>query len=291
MTPEKPRILHEPNSWTLVESFFNAYTAFRPIYDTYEARVTDHAQRQGTDRRYLRLQADEVAQLLDFTSLEDLRDGALFEFKAQTHNAFRDTSLKNRDKLDRYANELFHNISILKEHQFMVSTFAVHYDQTTERMEYESVLAEVHEEFPTLVHRLHALFEKARERIETMLPKFSKDRVFLRSLFLFGDEVFGLIDAYPGGLEDVLRLVFPSGGPVRGYLEVARSFKQSGFTDRAREAVARGTEAFNRIERKFKESGEDSSEIFQLLLDLENIETKLKVASAPGSEAGAGNGT
>lgn len=285
-----PRILPEPNDWTLVETFFRALREFEPIFNNYEARVVSFADQAGVDRRHLRLDALEVSQLLDFETLETLRDGALYELKAITHVRLRDTTHKNRDKLDRYANELFHNMSILKEVQYMISTFAPLYDRKTEQREYDILLAEVHEEFPTLVHRLQALFRKAQKRVEKLLPSFRDDnRVFLRSLYLYGAEVFEDIDSYPGGVEDIYRLVYPEGGAVQGYLEVADSFRASGFTDQAREAVGRGIQAYFALEDKL-ERGDDEGEgqLFQKFFDrLKALDSELGSAAIPAEQEAA----
>jgi hypothetical protein len=270
------RILPEPNNWTLVETFFAAYLNFLPVHETYESRVLEYAFERGVDRRRLQLKAEEVSQLIDFDQLEALRDGSLFEFKATTHSCLRDLSLKNRDKLDRFANELFHNASILKEHQFMVSTYATHYDEQTEHDEYRNLLAEVHEEFPTLMHRLQLLFTKAQERLEAMMPQFSGDQVFTRSLFLYGGEIFSQFPSYPNGIEDIYRLVYQKGGAVQGYLDVAKSFRDGGFHDLARRAVAKGIEAFRKLEATIAEGNSQAkAELFELFLDLENVQDEL----------------
>jgi hypothetical protein len=250
-----PRILGDANFWNLVDAFFRAYKEFEPIFDTYENRVYTHAQEQGIDRRYLRLEAEEVSGLLDFNELEALRDGSLFEFKAMTHACLRDLSLRNRDKLDRYANELFHNVSILKEVQFGISTFAPQYDRQTEASEYESMLREVHEEFPLLVHRLKALFVKARERLDGMLVNYRNNKIFLRSLYLYGDDLFDELNCYPQGLDDIYDLVYEHGA-IEGYVEAAKSFHAAGFLNHVNEAGKKAVRAFDCMVARFKETGD-----------------------------------
>jgi hypothetical protein len=250
-----PRILGDANFWNLVDAFFRALKEFEPIFDTYENRVHTHAHEQGIDRRYLRLEAEEVSRLLDFEVLERLRDGALHEFKAMTHACLRDISLRNRDKLDRYANELFHNVSILKEVQFGISTFAPQYDRQTEASEYESMLREVHEEFPLLVHRLKALFVKARERLDAMFPTYKDNKIFLRSLYLYGEELFDDLTCYPRGLEDIYSIMYEYGAG-QGYFQAARSFHKAGFLNHVRDASYKAVKAFDRMIERYQETGD-----------------------------------
>lgn len=263
----KPRILGDANYWNLVEAFFRAYKEFEPIFDTYEDRVHRHAHDQGIDRRYLRLEAEEVSRLLDFETLGKLRDGALFDFKEMTHACLRDLSLRNRDKLDRYANELFHNVSILKEVQFGISTFAPQYDRQTEASEYESMLREVHEEFPLLVHRLHALFIKARERINAMFSNYRDNKIFVRSLYLYGEELFDDLTCYPQGLDDIYALMYEYGAG-QGYFEAAQSFYQGSFTKRVKEAAGKAVKAFERMVERFEETGDQQElQVFQKYIE------------------------
>ncbi len=223
------------NFWDLISVFFQAMDMFTEIYDAYESKVLYHADQQGVDRRLLRLPAAEVAGLLDFKQLARLRDVHLAALKAVSHNIFR--SEETTDPFDRYVSQMFHELSILKEEQYKVAMFAPLYEEQGDETLYRSIIDEVHEAFPRAVHGIEELFRRARERLEKLLPHFADDRPTLRSVYLFGDEVVG--DSYPDGYEDLLRLMFPDGSARRGLLEVARSFRSSGFIDSAIEAAER----------------------------------------------------
>jgi hypothetical protein len=217
-----------PTLWDLVEAFFLARTAFGEVYENYETRVLAHAAEQGIDRRDLRLDATAVSKLLDFAKLESLRNGPLHDLKEIAHALFRKRA--STDKLDRYASEIFHELSILKEEQYKVSTFAPEYHKTNELSEYESILEEVHQEFPRKVHNIHDLFAKARLRIEEILKRSRDDPVLVRSLALFGEKL--LEKAYPRGLSDLYRFIYP-GGEAEAHLVAARSFARGGFKQHA----------------------------------------------------------
>ena len=217
-----------PTLWDLVEAFFHARTAFAEVHDHYETRVLAHASEQGIDRRDLRLDAVEVSKLLDFAKLESLRNGPMHDLKEIAHSLFRKRA--STDKLDRYASEIFHELSILKEEQYKVSTFAPEYHKRNELDEYESILEEVHQEFPRKVHNIHDLFAKARIRIEEILKRSREDTVLVRSLALFGAKL--LEKAYPRGLTDLYRIMYAA-GELEAHLVAARSFARGGFKEHA----------------------------------------------------------
>ncbi len=231
-----------PSLWDLAEAFYLASQAYSEVFELYEARVLAHAKQQGVPRENLRLDAETVSKLLDLGKLESLRNGPLHEVKDIAHILFRRKA--TTDKLDRYVSEIFHELSILKEEQYKVSTFAPEYQKRNELEEYESILDEVHKEFPRKVHNIHDLFEKARWRLEAILRKSREDPVFARSLALFGEKL--LEKCYPNGVADLYAALYPAGA-LEGHLVAARSFARGGFLVQARteakwalDAAARG---------------------------------------------------
>ena len=219
--------------WHLIETFFRARAAFQETYDKYETRVLQFAKERGVDRTVLRLDADEVSGLLDFKKLESMRNVQIRLLKNISHNVFRQTNYT--DMFDRYVSQIYHELSILKEEQYKVSTFAREYSKTDEKEEYENILDEVHEAFPRKVHGISDLFNKAQARLEQLLPNFGEDKVFIRSLYIFGDEL--LKPFYPEGLADFYRIIYPYGGLLKAYLTVAKNFYASGFSQYARECL------------------------------------------------------
>jgi hypothetical protein len=229
------RSKHAQDFWDLITHFFEAQRQFRETYDTYETKVLQYAEERGVDRRFLRLSAEEVSGLLDFRKLEHLRNEELEALKTVSHNIFRNED--STDPFDRYISQIFHELSILKEEQYKVSTFAPEYRKREEKAEYESILDEVHEAFPRQVHGIYDLFQKAQGRLEELMPHFargSKGKITIRSVYLFGDETFR--GFYPNGIEDVYRIIYP-GGALEGYTDVAKSFMESGFREYGIEAL------------------------------------------------------
>ena len=217
--------------WDLVDAFYSAMREYEQIHYLYELRVLAHAEEQGVDREWLRLEASEVSKLLDFDKLAILRNGALFRTKEISHSLLR--SQGRTHKFDRYISEVFHDLSILREEQYKVSTFAEEYRRAQEMAEYESLLDEVHEDFPRRVHGIQGLFAKAQVELESVLRAHRTDPLYVRSLYLFGDEVFARIPSYPQGKLSHCWQVFPDGGPAEAFLYAARSFAQGGFKEKA----------------------------------------------------------
>ncbi|HZV01378.1 MAG TPA: hypothetical protein VFF73_31990 [Planctomycetota bacterium] len=227
-----------PSLWDLTESFYLAFQAYDEVHGLYESRVLAHARERGVDRRALRLDAETVSKLLDLGKLESLRNGPLHEVKDVAHVLFRRKA--TTDKLDRYVSEIFHELSILKEEQYKVTTFAPEYRKGNELEEYESLLDEVHQEFPRKVHNIRDLFHKARWRLEAILRKQREDVVFARSLALFGEKL--LEKCYPAGVLDFMTAIYPCGS-LEGNVVAARSFARGGFVVQARAAAKRALEA------------------------------------------------
>jgi hypothetical protein len=226
---KRRRIVFGASYWDLVEAFFEAQRQYNEVYEYYERTVLWHAEEQAVDRHQLRLEASEVSKLLDFAKLGELRSGPLYRTKEISHSLFR--SKGRTHKFDRYISEIFHDLSILREEQFKVSTFAEEYKRGGELAEYESLLDEVHEDFPRRVHNIWGLFIKAQHALEGVLRAHSRDPLYLRSLFLFGDEIFKGTPYLQARTSHCWR-VFDR-GPAEAYLLAARSFAQSGFKAQA----------------------------------------------------------
>lgn len=230
----KRRRVYGATVWDLVEAFFEAQRQYHAVYVNYETRVLAHAEERSVDRRRLRLDAQEVSALLDFTRLGALRNGPLHKAKWISHALFR--SRGRTHKFDRHVSEIFHELSILREEQYKVSTFAEEYRRENALEEYESLLDEVHEDFPRRVNSIHELFRKAQLSLEGVLRAHTRDPVYLRSLALFGATT--LQSAYAEGVTSHLWRVFPS-GPVEAFLQAGRSFAQNGFKGEALDALGK----------------------------------------------------
>jgi hypothetical protein len=229
------RRIFEASFWDLIDSFFSAVREFAEIHELYERRVLYHAEAQGVERQWLRLEADAVSKLLDFERLAALRNGSLYRTKEVSHTLFR--SKGRTHKFDRYISEIFHDLSILREEQYKVSTFAEEYRLANEMEEYESLLDEVHEDFPRRVHGIQVLFQKAQVELERALRAHRTDPLYLRSLCLFGDQLFGeLRMSYPQGKLSHCWQVFEN-GPADSLLWAARSFAKGGFKPQALRVV------------------------------------------------------
>jgi hypothetical protein len=224
--------------WDLTECFFEAQRQYREIYILYETQVLAHAEEQLVDRRHLRLDAHEVSKLLDFDRLGNLRSGPLTRAKNISHSLFRKEGRTH--KFDRYLSEIWHEVAILREEQFKVSTFADHYRLDNELAEYESILDEVHEDFPRRVHHLHELFKRAQRSLEGVLRARRNDPIYLRSFYMFGTGT--VQDAYPDGVRGHAWRVFDA-GPAEAYFKAARSFARKGFRDEALRALERAEDA------------------------------------------------
>ncbi|MCA8962567.1 MAG: hypothetical protein KDC38_18710 [Planctomycetes bacterium] len=224
--------------WTIVERFYRTHHLYASQYEAYESKVAEYVEKLQTPRDRIRLPADELSRLLQFKQLERIRDRFLLPLKDACHALFRRDH--STDVLDRLVNDIFHEISILKEEHYNVLTYAVNPESRVDREEQKSILDEVHEMFPIKVHRLRHLFDLARNRMERILSKHKSDAVLVRSLFLNRSAFVAKAD--PAGLIYFYRWMYGSDRPFEGYRVAADSFFDAGFFGQAAECYAEGEE-------------------------------------------------
>jgi hypothetical protein len=193
--------------------------------------VHEFAVVRNTPRELLRLNSRDLAGLLDFKSLERLRDGYIHELKDLCHSVFRGQD--QTDLLDRYVSDIFHQISILKEAHYNVKTYAPFFESSAREQELRGILDEAHEGFPKLTKHIHFLFQQAQNRMEQHLGSFRVIPIFIRSLFVHRDDFVARV--YPSGIRQFYRFMYTLGA-VEGFYRVGLSFYHAGFSDQARVA-------------------------------------------------------
>lgn len=214
--------------WLLLRSFFSSWRRFLRLFEDYERRVKEFSSRFDTDRSRLRLEPDDLATLLDFKALEALRDREVSLLREVSHRLFR--SPDETDRFDHLVSVIYHELSALKEEHYTLREEFVR----EESIEYERFYREVNQYYPKRLRHLRNLYGKADRRLRVLLPGMAEDRVLLRSLHLFGEDL--VRDLYPGGLAELHMALFPRGGTVEAHAAVARSFEEAGFLEEAQEA-------------------------------------------------------
>jgi hypothetical protein len=218
----------EERRWLLLRSFFSSWRRFLGLFEDYERRVKEFSAKFDTDRARLRLEPDDLATVLDFKALEALRDREVSLLREVSHLLFRtpDTT----DRFDHLVSIIYHELSALKEEHYTLREEFVR----KESIEYERFYREVNQYYPKRLRHIRNLYSKADRRLREVLGTMSGDRVLLRSLHLFGEDL--VRDLYPGGLAELHRCLFPRGGTVEARAAVARSLEESGFRVEALEA-------------------------------------------------------
>ncbi|MEN8148279.1 MAG: hypothetical protein ABFS86_00565 [Planctomycetota bacterium] len=228
--------------WQLFRSFFRSRTAFLTLFERYEARVLEFAEKFSIDRTRLRVSADDLLTLLDFKSLEELRDREILTLKQTAHILFRGPDAT--DLFDHHVSNIYHELSILKEEHYTLKEDFLRLD----RKEYERFFREVAEFYPKRLRHIKNLYGKALRRLEALLPEMAGERVLIRSIFIFGDGL--LEDSYRGGLTALYRKMYPGLGAAKAYAIVGESFLESGFVEEALAAYLKAKDALSRKRRK-----------------------------------------
>jgi len=212
-------------TWSIIRYFYLSLVHFRREYERYDKKVMQYSRASGIDRESLRLNPEQLAGLLEFKSLESLRDGYIQELKDLCHAVFRTDD--RTDQLDRYVSDIFHEISILKEEHYTVKTYAPQYERDSDEVELRFILDDAHMVFPKKLSQIRHLFGKARGRMEKILPTVRSMPIVVRSMYLHRKEDF-IRRAYPKGLKAFYSHMY-SLGAFEGYYQVAQSFYHSSF--------------------------------------------------------------
>lgn len=222
--------------WDLVTAFFEARRLFLGQYEAYESTVLGLASARGVDRSELRLPAREVSKLLDFERLDLLHERRLTPLIELSREVLYNAGTH---VFHRLVVDIFHEIAILREEHVEVVEYGEQDadDEDESEREVRQVLAEVHEYFPKRMHRVHKLFSKAQGRLESLVGKYADNKVFVRSLCLFGATTW----PDPGERETFYRCVYP-GGIAEGMLAACDSFAAGGFDELAAGALRQATE-------------------------------------------------
>ncbi|MEK7484726.1 MAG: hypothetical protein AABZ60_10400 [Planctomycetota bacterium] len=243
---EKPTI-PELKIWFLVELFFSAHHYyFKNIYLNYERQVLQIAEQQGIDRRNLRLTVEELSRLINYSDLKILRDNILSPLREISHELFRDD--RNFDPLDSYISALFHEISILKDIYFQLNQIALTF-KDFDQEEINTILDEVHEQFPQKTQHIHKIFAKAFNRLQRILPQY-KDNIFLLRCAFF--EAKGIFQDQIS-LDEFFSWIF-EGNPVWGYYLISKSFCESAFYPQASECYLLAQEKLEKLQISSKKA-------------------------------------
>ncbi|HVG94380.1 MAG TPA: hypothetical protein VND21_08025, partial [Planctomycetota bacterium] len=215
--------MNGPLVWDFLVAFYASRRAFLRIFKRYEARVMRFARDAGVHREDLMLAPQELARLFHTKRLQHLRDVRLEALRRFAHGLFRDAGVV--EPLDTISSHIFHEASILmEEHQSVVR-----FQHFEDPRRYAQLFEEVSGYYPMRLRRIRKLFADGLRRIEELLPEWGRDRVVVRSAFLFGDRVFrGVWEE--GALEGLYARMYPAGGAAEGFLEAGRSFHASGFS-------------------------------------------------------------
>ena len=221
--------------WVLLRTFFQSYRAFHELYARYESRVLRFADAYGVDRMKLELPPEELHSLLDLDALQALRDGGLARLSQLAAGVF-DGQLGPEPFASQVAHA-YHEVSILREEHQTIGAEATRLDPT----EYRRYYREVNVYYPRRLRHVHSLYADARSRLEELLPSMARNRVIVRSLFLFGEE---LVDGvYDDGLKGLYECMYPNGGAITGYSIAADSFLDARFGPEAADAYRHALDA------------------------------------------------
>jgi hypothetical protein len=234
---EAPIASKDPGSlfWDFLETLVASRRVFHSVYRRYERRVLTAARAAGVSRDALRLAPEGLARLFHLGRLEHLRDHRAAPLRDLSQRLFPERG--DQALIDVYCSHIYHELAILSEEHRSVGRFV----RIRDRRSYAQLFQEVSRYYPVRLRRIRRFLDAAWERVEGVLPEWGAERVVVRSAYLFGERLAR--QAWGEGLEALYRRMYPRGGPVRGYLVAALSFRDSGFLPEAARAATLAVEA------------------------------------------------
>lgn len=258
----------------MVRTFYRSYQAFHALFESYERRVQAFVELYGMDRRDIQLAPDELLSLFDSHALSALRDNELLQLKDAAHQLFR--GLDAPDPFDSHVTNIYHEVSLLKEEHWTVLEDVMRAD----RKAYERYYREVNVYYPRRLKHVRNTYNRARRRLESvLLPAFSRNKIMVRSVYLFGERL--VRGVYADGLNDLYSYMYPNGGALTGYTLAADSFLDGGFREEAADAYARALSILGaRLEHAGGSQETPERELRELAAQRRNLERRRERALA-----------
>jgi hypothetical protein len=222
-------------AWKIIRHHYASRHAFNEIFRIYEARVAALVKERGLPREDLKLTADQTKELFDTGRLNAIIRDELLPLREQAHVLFRENDIA--EPYDSTVSRIYHELSILKEEHLSVRDWPRH----GPTREFSRLYREVSEYYPQRLRRVRDLFNRAQRRLDQLLPSFREDRILLRSVHLFREELWP--ENPRGGLVRFLSKMFDAEGAAHGFLQIARSFFKAGFFAEAADSAGMGVAA------------------------------------------------
>ena len=258
--------------WDFLTTFVAARRMFLDVYALYDARVVRAARDRDVERATLQLPPRELFRLFHLERLEHLRDKRLAPLRLLARRIFGDDG--DVGLIDAYCGHIFHEVSILSREHRSVGRFVRRHDPRR----YRRLFDEVSGYYPERLRRVRRFFSLATRRLDELLPRWREERIIIRSTYLYGDALARR--AWGRGREALYERMYLSGGVIRGYIEAARSFQESGFFDLAAEALGAGLSAAGRLRARRPLMADER----EALADGRALETALRTRGAVPAE-------
>lgn len=264
--------------WDFLDTFIKGRAGFLSIQRRYDRRVLEAARQRGVDRTELKLPPDRLYRLFHLQRLELLRDRRLEPLRRMAPRIFGEEG--DVGLMDVYCGHIFHEVSILSREHRSVGRFVRRKDPRR----YRALFDEVSGYYPERLRRVKRFFALAMKRLDELLPGWAGERVIVRSVYLFGNELAQR--AWGHGRAAFYKRMYPDGGEIRGYAIAAQSFADSGFTGHARGAISEAKAAASRVRaRRTLTKTERSSLDAAKALGLADRRKKPRARRAPAAES------
>ena len=239
--------------WRIIETFYQGFASFHKQTKKYQ----DAIARKGYDKN-IRTPKEVNTNLFDGNKLKKLIEN-YFEPLCELAQDFRQAGNQNSFFAD-HCQDIYYELSILHV-EFCKLKASLSENSKLNKDGFISFFEEFNIRLPLKIFQLINLLQSAKKELENIIVEYKDRKIFLQSAFLFGEEVIGPV--YKQGFNEFIKKIYPN-YLLEFYTRAASYFKQSGFNDKALNAIKKAQKVLeendhdysDKWKQKFKELDE-----------------------------------
>lgn len=222
--------------WGIIEHFYLALRIFREEYQRFQKKVQEYSSENHHDEWVqiaAALTVEEWMTLISYEKFQKLAEDFFSPLLKLSNQLEMNYYTKISDHyLKKKFSELYYELFFLQnEGQHIRSHAFEHMETPNHDQIFLQTVQQIKTAFPNRLARISQLFDETQQKIENLIQQNKEARIIVRSLYLFGEELFHPI--YPEGFQSLIQKIYSGDHLLELYIRAAYSFLQSGFLEEA----------------------------------------------------------
>lgn len=223
--------------WAIIEKFYVSLQIFKKEYQQFGHKVQWSSQQNSIDSTWPQIVASLTVEqwmtLIGYDQIEELAENyiaGLLNLTKQLEMYGHTNSYDNN--LQKKISELYYELSFLQNEGQHIRNHAYEYMETPNHDQvFIHELQQIKIIFPTKLAHISQLFDNIKNEIENLIQQHKETRIVIRSLYLFGEEIFN--SNYIENFQQFITKIYPTDHLLELYIRATYSFLQSGFQKEA----------------------------------------------------------